>query len=188
MINMDKHEKAFCRNFKYWFDTNYGEHGDKKRVASDFGVSPGQISNVIAGNRSGNEEWRRKVAKHINVAYDSMVDAKPGPPIAKQPTVQDKKIYKLSQTVELLTDIILADNESEKNMPEILNALLKKYDTAKQMERRVAYLEKSEHRIAYLEKSMIKIKDRLSDREPTDDWCYKCTEEINKIIEEVMCE
>lgn len=82
---MDDISRKFCENFKFWYDKNY--HGKQKEFAKELWefikktgvnekalrVGDKQISNVIHGRRCSGEQWRRYVAKFINISYEKMI-------------------------------------------------------------------------------------------------------------------
>ena len=76
-----------------------------------------------------------------------------GTPIATKEDAQKEKIAKLSRVIKLLTGLILTDNESENSVPEILNALLIKFDTRKEYE---AQINKNTRHIEFPKRAWLK--------------------------------
>ncbi len=68
---MNRLKQNFCTYLKIWKETSF--EGNVNDLAKKFKVSQGYISNVLAGRRCGDEEWRRFVADKIGVPYQNMI-------------------------------------------------------------------------------------------------------------------
>lgn len=81
---------SFCRELKKWFNTSY--RGKQRDLAKRLKISDKQLSNVLAERRGGSEEWRRFVAKEINIPYEEMIGQSPKGSLQKQPVYTDSDI------------------------------------------------------------------------------------------------
>ncbi len=64
-------EDKFSESLRAWKTKNF--KGTQKELGAMFGVSQGQINNVLNKTRCGSETWRRMVAKKIGIPYDQMI-------------------------------------------------------------------------------------------------------------------
>ena len=65
--------KIFANTSRGMLKTGLEKKGYISRLAKKFGVTQGQLSNVIAGRKFGDETWRRSVADKLRLEYDVMI-------------------------------------------------------------------------------------------------------------------
>ncbi len=101
---MDTLRQNFCAYLKKWKESNY--KGTVSDLAKELEVSQGQMSNILAGRKCPNEQWRRFVAKKIETPYQEMIGyaEKSETTISKinpdQPTPMDPAIQILQEALE----------------------------------------------------------------------------------------
>jgi len=66
--------KTFCENLFKWQKKNF--KGTQTELGKFLNISQGQIANIFAKKRCGDETWRRMVAKKIGYDYDTMIGVK----------------------------------------------------------------------------------------------------------------
>lgn len=96
---MDTLKLNFCKCLKKWVETNF--KGTRTELGKYFNVSQGQISNVLACRKAGDETWRRFVAAKIGMDYDAMIGIeKPGNNIVRFESAEDKRHYEVIRAFE----------------------------------------------------------------------------------------
>jgi predicted transcriptional regulator len=87
-------EINFCNCLKRWYELNF--KGSKTEFGKFLGVTQGQISNVLRGERASTETWRRYVAAKIGMDYDAMIGIeKPNNNIVRFESAEDKRHYEI---------------------------------------------------------------------------------------------
>jgi len=82
-------EDNFSDSLMAWKNKHF--KGTQKELGAMFGVSQGQINNVLNKIRCGDETWRRMVAKKIGIPYDQMIGL-------------DSEAYSLESKILILAD------------------------------------------------------------------------------------
>lgn len=96
---MKELEINFCKCLKKWVNQNF--KGTQTELGKFFNVSQGQISNVMACRKAGDETWRRFVAAKIGMDYDTMIGIeKPENNIVRFESVEDRRHYEVVQMFE----------------------------------------------------------------------------------------
>lgn len=75
---MDRNQIIFIEFFKKWVSGNWP--GNQTALAKFLGVSIGQVSNLLTGQRGGHETTRIKICNKIGVDYRSLIETSPPHP------------------------------------------------------------------------------------------------------------
>lgn len=128
----------FCRNLKKHADIHYGYRGGVNDLAVLLDISQGQMSNILAGRKCGDETWRRMVSEKIGINYNTMIGVKPCSEnnVIHFEDAYDKKHYEVTKMFkkkdraieinEKLVEIEKLDPDELEEIKDIISFKLKK--------------------------------------------------------------
>ena len=117
-------QKKFCESLKVWFDSKNLKVKDL--VAKINKGSQPYISNVLRGERCGNEVWRRMVADKIGLPYNRMIGIEDENTLPSIISLEDKEYFnvtkkfkKKARAIRINEKLIYAEQLDEDSLDKI---------------------------------------------------------------------